>query len=134
MSSTILYVLSNPAVQGRYKVGIHSGSIKKLFGRYSTYIPNVKIHLVIKQIDARAIESKFKHHYSELRVPLENSGRLSEWFDMDLFRISTYLLTKLPGKNHGVIDDGQFTINRLGRIIVNGVTIITALPDKSTDL
>lgn len=132
--STVLYVLSNPSIKGLYKVGIHTGSLKQLIKRYATYIPNVEVHLFIKNIDARVIENRFKKHYKEYRVPIEHTGRMSEWFTLKMFTIVTYIITRLVGRKYGLNNKNKnFIIGKLGISTENGTEIITAKERHNVD-
>jgi hypothetical protein len=125
--SNVLYVLSNPAIKGLCKVGIHRGSLKQLLGRYSTYIPNVKVHLFIRNVNARTIENKFKKSHEKYRVPIKHTGRMSEWFAMELIVIIAYILPGLINRKYGLHDNNkEFVIDRLNMSIENGTKVIVA--------
>lgn len=126
-----IYILSNPRVLGEYKLGVHTGNLRKLQARYETYIPDVTIHYLIENVKAAEIEQQFKELHSELRVPFarkrEGAG-LSEWFKMPLHDMITCLLIMLVGKNYGFDGRKNFTIIQLLDEIVDDTRIIRASP------
>jgi len=125
--SNVLYVLSNPSVKGLCKIGVHTGSLKRLLGRYSTYIPNVKVQLLINNVDARVLENKFKKSHETHRVPIEHTGRMSEWFMMELATITSYILPRLINQRYGLDNNNKrFVIDRLRMSVDNGTKIVVA--------
>lgn len=82
-----LYILSDPNSKTEcYKVGSHTGSLKKLISRYQTSIPKVKINYFVETNKAADIENKFKQLHIDSRIH-NRSGSLSEWFEMPLDKI-----------------------------------------------
>lgn len=83
--TTAVYVLSDPLNEsiGRYKVGSHTGTCKKLERRYLTYLPELKIHYFLETEKALDVESMMKRIYAEKRL-INTKGNRSEWFVMPL--------------------------------------------------
>lgn len=125
--SNTIYILSNPRIRGEYKVGIHRGGLRKLQSRYETYIPDVKIHYLIVNVQAREIENKFKILNSISRVPFKRkreNKNLSEWFKMPLDQIISCLLLILAGNKYGFDGKTSFTIGQMEQTTLEGIRII----------
>ena len=85
--SSALYVLSaTPEATDQFKVGFHTGDIKKLRKRYITSHPQHKIHYFIEMPFAKQVEKQFKKEYFPCRVT-NNGENASEWFRMPLNEI-----------------------------------------------
>ena len=80
---SVIYILSDQSNPGRYKVGSHRGTLKKLRSRYITALPSLQIHYFIQTPYAKTVEDSFKRLYSQYRVENSN-GNLSEWVNMVL--------------------------------------------------
>ena len=124
--SNSIYVLSNPRIPGEYKVGKHRGGLGKLHTRYGTYIPDVKVHFLIDNVDAKIIEKKFKELRTEERIMLSHSQSSSEWFKLSLDQIITDFFIMMAGKEYGLEGDKKFKISEFDERVVKGTRIITA--------
>ena len=89
-----IYVLSDSANPGRFKVGSHTGKLEKLKSRYITAIPTLIIHYFIETPDAIKAENKFKQMHIKERIKNTN-GNLCEWVNMELHEIIGSLLAIL---------------------------------------
>lgn len=112
-----IYILSDQANSGRYKVGSHRGSLKQLRSRYITALPNLQIHYFIQTPHAKIVEESFKRQYSQFRVDNSN-GNPSEWFALPLDNIivgiSMLLMQCLVKIEEGV---AVYTHNQMMEII-----------------
>ena len=92
----IIYVISNPcqAKDNLYKIGYHTGGMKKLISRYSTAIPNIMIYFSHNVKSAVKIESAIHKKLDKHRL-VEN-GR-TEWFQVDLEKITTTIFRIIRG-------------------------------------
>ena len=92
-----IYVLGDPNNTERYKVGVHSGSLKKLANRYRTYIPDVDICEFIQTPYALTVEKELKRSSLE-RVAFIDTGNDSEWYRSDyptIHRAITNIINRL---------------------------------------
>lgn len=122
---TVVYVLSNPRIEGEYKVGIHSGTIGKLYSRYSTSIHDVKIHLVIEDVAAKEVELAFQKRRDDCRIKKKHSGRPSEWYKMELETIIIDLMMiLLSGRKYGLVGQEKIKITELKERVEKKVRII----------
>jgi len=104
MSSKAIYILTFPSRVGRYKVGKHTGTQKKLHNRYKTYDPQVKILYFQPHPDPQLIENAIREKYKAFCEKHQN-GKYSEWYtckyeqlekDVEYFR-----QTLIPRSNLG---------------------------------
>ncbi len=126
--SDVIYVLSNPRIKGEYKVGKHQGSLKKLYSRYGTYIPDVKVHYFIQGIDAKSIENEFKGLRSDERISLQHSEGQSEWFKLPLHELIVDLFMLIVGQECGIKDKKKFRVTELLHSSEKGTRILTSKP------
>jgi hypothetical protein len=87
-----------------FKMGHHTGSIKKLRSRYLTAHPNMDVRLFYKTENAIAIENIIKNRYKKERV-LNDNGNLSEWYILSSEKIISDIFKE------------EFKINEEKRII-----------------
>jgi hypothetical protein len=96
---TSLYIISSPLHEkaGQFKVGIHTGDIKKLVSRYRTAIPGIDVKLFVSVMDgkAREIEDKVKANFSSNRIT-GSGGNESEFYQISLKALYTFIFPFLP--------------------------------------
>lgn len=97
----VLYIIQ---VEGKYKIGIHTGDKAKLTNRYITSLPQMLIlefYVFDDQKLVRCIENEIKELYINNRVKNSNNN-LSEWFvlsDIELNNIKNIIETNNPINN-----------------------------------
>lgn len=119
--------------EGVYKVGIHTGDLSKLKSRYSTYIPNVKVHYFIEGISAKIIEQEFFKDHEKKRIVKKHSKNMSEWVSMPLDEIISELLLAIIGKPVGLKGKKIFTVTSLKSSKTGRTKVISAKLDSSSD-
>jgi hypothetical protein len=77
---------TNTENEDLFKMGHHTGGIKKLRNRYLTPHPNMDVRLFYKTQNAIAIENIIKNRYKQERV-LNDNGNLSEWYKLSSEKI-----------------------------------------------
>lgn len=83
-----LYILTDPSnfANNTYKVGIHTGTLKKLTSRYQTYLPKFKLILFWRFPNSRELEKKILSTFSGQRIKNPNDNQ-SEWIQAELAEI-----------------------------------------------
>lgn len=92
-------------------MGIHRGTLNLLKSRYSTYIPDVKVHYFFENVDARAVETAFLKNHEKDRVTKKHSGNASEWVKLPLDVILMELLLLIVGQRVGLRGKKKFRVN-----------------------
>lgn len=110
MSKSIYVVsIAEWAAVNKYKVGIHTGSQKKLLSRYGTALTDPIIYFFYLCEFNVELEKKMKTELLLNRVKTED-GMVSEWVIMDLFEIIGHIkqfADELMVKPATVINDGK---------------------------
>lgn len=109
-----LYIITTESKQKKniYKPGIHTGTIKKLTNRYSTYFMNPVIcfFCYIETSKNKEVEKLLKLSYIDKRLTNTN-GNKSEWINDSLIKIQTKLYKLLKNIQYTVIIDKTNNIN-----------------------
>ena len=80
-----LYIIHKGDISDLYKIGSHTGNVKRLISRYITAIPLLKLyvyHHFCNRKDLLIAESFMKSKYINTRQRNIN-GNLSEWYELD---------------------------------------------------
>lgn len=87
--ANIFYIVTCPLYEAanRFKIGIHSGDMKKLIKRYETYHPDCEFKLIYQSNRATEIESNMLKLLEQHRVIKNSSGNQSEWVDLEYDKI-----------------------------------------------
>lgn len=75
------------------KVGIHTGTMNKLIGRYSTYFPHIVVLFFKECKNAEEIEDDILIKFEDNRIRKEHTGNESEWLKNCIPELFNYLLT-----------------------------------------
>ena len=80
-----LYIITSPSNRrdNKYKVGIHTGSQKKLYDRYRTAIPELEFVLFMPHTNPKIVEKEIKSRLTQFRDVNLNNNK-SEWFTIDI--------------------------------------------------
>lgn len=88
--NTYIYILIDCNNNNLCKVGIHTGSKKKLINKYITAIPNIEIKLFKMINNPKIMEDEIKSCFEDYRVKNAN-GKLSEWYNINYKIIERYI-------------------------------------------
>jgi hypothetical protein len=86
-----IYTTPDHQVNNKYKIGVHTGSQKKLIRRIKTYLPEAFIILFLKTDKCTSIEDHLKKMFLEYRIDNQDD-RKSEWLILDPIEIIKELL------------------------------------------
>jgi len=89
---TAIYIISTKsrAKKKYYKVGSHTGTIKKLKSRYSTPLINEKVYYFHPHSKAKDIEKQFKKKLFDSRI-VNKRGHRTEWVKLELSIIINHI-------------------------------------------
>jgi len=127
---TSLYVVGILQEKERYKVGIHTGSRKKLLSRYTTYYPdNFEIHYFTDYPRSKIVEQQFLNRYDTHRVVKSTTGRKSEWIRNVPLNVILKDLKRMVSNDKQACrrDQNRLTRSRMRNRIIGGVTFLSVL-------
>lgn len=114
MINQYVYAVTTPDRKGLVKIGKHTGSERKLMGRYLTYFSTANIEQFVQSNDYGKLEKAIHKYLSKYKVDKR------EWFDCSLDIIEE-AFDKCCSMNHSIIEATGSLINDIQKSYIDSL-------------